>query len=368
MIIVGVCVLIAIFSITIYEAIGGKTIVQKQFKYMLLLGVVLAATLTYFIEPIDGWDLAAHFKEITRIRRARETGSTIVENYGALPVASLLFHFISYLPSVHFLPVVAVLLDGCIIWYLVWDYNSMRGSKSNQAVANAFLVSLAYINVTLCISGIRNSLACCIAVLGIYLGVLKNKRIYAIILGLIASGLHPFCMLIFVIYILNWIFKGKSKYIQWGALLVLPAIGFAIDNLKGLGIPIINYAAQIFSFYEENEFVTDIRITVIQVVALAVFYVKSKHFSRKPYLSVAEKEYFAILQIQIIATYGSISNPILFNRMLYPIGMLLCPMIYMIFQEKLEKNRKVLELLGITILYFGLLMYNFLELYNAINM
>lgn len=362
----GIMLIILIGAAIVYEAVGGRPIIRKQFTLMLICFVLLSSWLVYFIEPPQGWDLYAHFEEIKRIAEARQLGIKIEENYASLQGASMLFRLISYMPSVHYLPAIAVLIDGLIILYIVWDYQRRQEIVSTQNIAIAFLISLSYINITLCISGVRNCLACCIAMLGFYLGIFKKQRILSYILYAIACFIHPVCLVLLVLYVANQLLKFSRLVIKIAVLAITPLITYALQMLGGKGNDLMDYAGDIWGYYEKTEFQTDTRITVIQVIVLAIFFIYAWRYSAKEEENKESKEYFELLQIQILATYGGIVNPIFFNRMLYPIGIMMGPMIYMMLTQQESKKMRNIKVIGFAVLYSGLLLYNLVELYHAL--
>lgn len=359
--------LMALISIAIvFEAVGGKPIIKKQFSLLLIVFVFLGAYLVYFIEPPQEWDLYAHFKEISRIAEARKFGIQIKENYASLPGTTALFRLVSYLPSVHFLPAIAVSIDGLIIVYIVLDYQKRQKVVSVQNMSIAFLIAISYINITLCISGVRNCLACCIAMLGFYIGIFRRRRVLSYILYFIACFIHPACIVLLVLYVANQLLKRNRLIIKLAVLAITPLITFALQMFSGKGLQLVDYARRIWGYYEETEFQTDIRITIVQVIALTIFFIYACRYSSKETNDKRHKEYFELVQIQILATYGGIVNPIFFNRMLYPIGIMLGPMIYMMLSQEESKKKRRIKVVGFTVLYSGLLLYHLYELYNAL--
>lgn len=334
---------------------------------MLTLAVAAGAILSFFVDPPDKWDLYKHFQEIERIR-AYGNKSWFVANYENLPVTMALFWIVAYLPAVNFLPVISLGVIGGIIIYILKDYSSTKEDKGNQWILVAFFCCIAYMNIVMSISGVRNTMAAAISAVGVYIGIQKRKRIAAIVFFLLAAGIHPQGIMLPCIYFANFMLSKLKIKSRWFMLLILPVIMWIARFFEDSQSDYLQYIFYLVNVYKDNSVVVDSRIVVLQVVAVTVFLLNIKYCEKnEEYIKTIDSEYVGLMRMYLLSVLGSLGNGLLFYRMLYPVGILMIPQIYRMLC--CEKNSKVRAISYgfLTIIWCALLIYNGYELYRALS-
>ena len=159
------------------------------------------ALIVFYIEPLSNWDLTRHLKLMDQIRRSEISFFEFIFNNkynigGKEYIAYYSFNILRYIlakisDNSHILPFVCVLIDYCIVSYIMVDW-SKENNRNGKVNIGVLLLCFAFLPLVHAVSGMRTALAATIISLGIYMYLYKAKTIWIlVILALIAATIHP---------------------------------------------------------------------------------------------------------------------------------------------------------------------------------
>ena len=203
---------------------------KKNLKYIFGLSVIYLAWLAYHFEPTAGNDLLYHFKMVEFAKSTGWTGLVAHYQFESNPGMYAIYLLISKLPSVHWLPVIVVLVVYGIVFFIVYDcQNVFPAFSTDERKVYSIAVALIYIvftmHYTYIISGVKNNMAFAIFVLATYLELVRKKNpILCWGLNLIALLIHPSITLLIIVRIIAYSVKRWNNAFWLIALLLFPAI------------------------------------------------------------------------------------------------------------------------------------------------
>lgn len=357
--IVGILIIIAILGILIYWMVINRKVNERVLIVVQIILIVALAILAFLIEPKESNDLFRHFEKIDLIR---EKGFGIKLEYDYVMIVRLLFNFVAFLPSNHFLPAISVIITYGISMYIIYDFTK-RNETTSRVTSIAILLSFALCSFYVTASGIRNAMACTFLALGLYLDLIrKEKLVKKIWPYIIATLIHPVAYIVIIIRILfniKWI--NKIKYV----ILLIGLLYRPIMNLfRLINIEITNYLAQKMNAYLVVASKEDIRWMIVIWIFLIFLYVMSIIIEKKNKDKKFD-QYLKFVQIYILFIFALTFVVDIFTRRLtFLLAFFMIPFVYLI-EENLEKKQKKICYGVLIFLLCGLLPYGLAELRNT---
>lgn len=349
-----VAVLILIISIImlIYFSFINKKTNPNINKIMTICIMLALMVIAFLIEPKETNDLYRHFSWIDRFRISGFFG---VSEYDDVIGAKILFYLISFLPSNHFLPVIAILITYGMFFYIINNF-AKEHKLNSRIVAISIFLGFSICDFSSTISGVRNTMAFAFLALSLYKDLIKNEKGIKIILPyLIAVSIHPSSWIVVVArLILKLKYNEKLKYILlfWSV-----AVNYIIKILLNIS-PYI--ASKLQMYVTEEDDVSDFRMVFIKIIFIIFLYVITILF--KKFKDIDYKKYINFLQLYFCIMIGSIfASTIMFGRLYFLIGFLLIPLIYLI-DKKLTINKKIIIYIILVIFIVGSLAYSVVQI------
>ena len=214
-----------------FVLLSPKVKICSSFKGFMFAGFAAALSIiAYHAAPM--YDLSRHFEFMQLIQDSGKSYIELIQE----PVPGyehnqfyFLFEFFCYIAAkignYHLAPAFMVLTD-----YLIFGYITIDWSKSHRVNFNIYfitiLLSSLFMPFLYAVSGMRNATAGCLAALGIYLYLEKNKAVIIFtVLMLAATLIHPV-----VLMALPFVILAKRK-LTWKMVLLVIVI---IANLKNI--------------------------------------------------------------------------------------------------------------------------------------
>lgn len=211
----------------VFLAFGVK---KKYLKYLFCLSVIYLAWLAYHFEPTNGNDLLYHFRMIEFAKNAGWAGLVVHYQFASNPALYVIYYFISKLPSVHWLPVLVVVIVYGVMFYIAYDSQIVfqafnEDGKKIHSVGIAIAYMVFTMHYTYIISGVKNNIAFTIFVLATYLELVKKKKpILCWGLIIIALLIHPSIGLLIVVRLIAYSVKRWNNSLWLIVLLLFPII------------------------------------------------------------------------------------------------------------------------------------------------
>jgi len=328
------------------------------------------ASLAFFVQPPEAWDLWHHFREIDAIRN---TGTDYLQGaakYRELVVTNYLFYFVSLLPSNNFLTSIVIFLEFSVFTYVLVDVAKRRPNLGSRTYALTFFYYIALTNVVYSISGIRNVLAFVLCGLAVYLDhsagpTNSTRRIVAVPLYLFPIFIHPSAA-IFGILRLVAIFR-LTGYLA-APLVVL--FGVFSDRLPQLLLnlehPVLRQIGGLLSYYSDFTGGLDPRLWGVNLVLVLVLFLYAASQRSAMYrftgLSSGYTDYFMAYCLFMFG--AAFVSPIIFTRMLYGLGLMAVPIIAAVVADR--KHSLPFTIFSCVYLT-GVLSYQAVELIHALT-
>nr|WP_296194651.1 EpsG family protein [uncultured Anaerobutyricum sp.] len=220
---------------------------KKYLKYLFLLSVIHLAWLAYHFEPANGNDLLYHFRMIEFAQNAGWAGLVAHYQFASNPALYVIYFFISKLPSVHWLPVVVVLIVYGVVFYIAYDCQIVfqafnEGGEKIYSVGVVIAYVVFTMHYTYIISGVKNNVAFAIFVLATYLELVKKKKkILCWGLIIIALLIHPSVTLLIIVRLIARLVNRWNNSLWIIVLLLFPAILYQfLGNVQQTNFEFIN--------------------------------------------------------------------------------------------------------------------------------
>ncbi len=345
---------------------------RGYWKYASLVLTILAGFYFFYDPPTVG-DLYRHYLLLDDIRNYGWDVSGAMQNmferyWGESPFFILLLLIVSIIPYNGFLPFLVTALYYNIVLYGVRLVKSIK--NPNMDIDRISMISLLLCTDYRAFEGIRNSLACALFLLGIYLDLIKGKKT-GVLLYIAAALIHSVGFIYIFIRILMTFYNKRTKYILPLGTFLLPFIfTVAANGIETItnGIPIISSIASRFQMYavegaglgvfSEHWRMLNI-VTYIFLYSISCCYEfvfdKDKRF----------KKFFLFFTFLILFTFGFYGQRELFERerfLIMPIGILFATLLKQAsfkkfpFVVKSIKNRYIASVIS-PLLYYAFIVW-----------
>lgn len=313
---------------------------RKQAWISMAFLVVAFAVIAFYAEPFETDDLERYFRIIDEMRdggwsRFQQMIDNNEFDFGALPVASYYFYFISLFPDNHFLPFFTILICyGCMMLVVYKAAEKFNVNKFYLAVALFFLISTYWYYDTY--SGTRNGLAFAIALACIYYHFVEKKNIILCLVGyVLVCGLHSTGIVIVVLAACAWIsYKTASKFINIMLIFAIASGSIVITVLSNITDNefILNLAGKTnevtnsLSFSTQTNFLVNVATYVVSILIFAYCSIYIRKY-------ISEKGVLRFLRFSEVVLYfllGSIVSNLLFHRIARWILPVIIACVYMI--------------------------------------
>ena len=317
------------------------------------------ALIVFYIEPVSTWDLARHLKLMDEIRRTEISFFEFIFNNkysvgGKEYIAYYAFNILRYIlaktsNNSHILPFVCVLVDYCIVSYIMidWSKNNTRKGKVNIGV---LLLSFSFLPMVHAASGMRTALAATIISLGIYLYLYKAKTIWIlVVLALIAATIHPVSLLT-----LPFVFFARFDMGLKGILCVV-FLSLLLEKIVSWFSGTSNFyfmrIAQLYGKYtSSNQYRGGNRylyITLLVIILFLVLYIVKRFFQKKEILGRKSNAIYFFLIYYMCFILGNIGNYDMVLRPAYVLGAfapVLATMLNDILPNSSRKSERLISL------------------------
>ena len=326
-----------------------------KFNKIISISIILSlALIAFLIEPQKTNDLYRHFAGIDRFR---EYGSfnDINAEYNDIIGAKILFYIISFLPSNHFLPLIAIIVTYGILFYIIDDF-SKRNIVYTRTIAMSIFLGISICDFYSTMSGVRNTMAFAFLALSLYKDLIKKEKGIKIIWPyIIAVSIHPASWIVIALrLVLEFSKSGKLKYILlfWGI-----AVSYIIQILFKIS-PYI--ASKLQMYVTEEDDVTDFRFFLVKVIFIVLVYLLTILVKKSK--DVNYLKYINFLQLYIFFMIGSIFvSTIMFGRLYFLPGFLLIPLLYLVEKNFTPKD-KISIYIVLAIFIIGCLLYSVVQI------
>jgi len=327
---------IIFFLIVLFMGIFFNIDIKIQaFKWALIFFGISYATLAFYINPPYSWDLYRLYNEIDLMRFG---GLNYVINsaiYKDLFVTNYLFYFVSLLPSNGFLPFITILIEFFIFTYISVDFKKKNKDMSTMIYAIIFLLYFTLADISLSLSGIRNVLAFSICGLALYIDFIQGKKgILKWFLYIVPIFIHPSVIIILILRLFI-IFKKISFKFSFLLLLWVIFLPQITQYLKYSPIKVLNIIGSLMNDYSNIQVNYDIRILCINIILVSTLLVSSLYLlkNQKDIIPLNHINFIRFFILYCLVTLGSITNLILFNRLLFGLAYIFIPIIYYLFKS-----------------------------------
>lgn len=358
--ITAILILIISLGFLIYWIAKNKKNINLRILKLIMIAIIIALScIAFLIEPKESNDLYRHFKDIELIRNK---GFFAEQEFNNVILIKLIFLLVSFLPSNHFLPAIAVIITYGISMCIIYDF-SKKNQTSTRVTAIAILLNFALCSFYMAASGIRNAMACSFLALGLYLDLIKNKKfIIKVWPYIVAALIHPMAYIVIVIRILlqiKWIEKVKYLVLLVG-ILYRPIIKlFYFINLG-----ITNYLAQKMDLYLVKESIEDIRWLLV-IWAFLIFIYIVTIVLKKENENIKFKKYLNFIQLYILFIFAfTFVADVFTKRLTFLLAFFMIPLLYLI-ENHFDKKQKVFCYAVFIIILCGLIPYGLAELKNT---
>ena len=230
--------LMLILVIICFLLFSNNTISKRCGKTLYLVIAVLFAGFSFFFSPQDfiRWDLLEHFKVINEMRSGGIEYATKGSQYADLFVYNYFAYFISLLPKClqNLVSTIPLIIDFSIVGYIYKRiYNVHIVEANGKTRVLSVLLWFCTFGIKLAITDIRCSLAVSLVAVAIYLFVIeKRKKIFAILLSIIAVFVHQFAVVVIVVGIFSKIKKPGVLLISSLSIAIFlhPLARFIVNN------------------------------------------------------------------------------------------------------------------------------------------
>ncbi len=332
----------------------------KNVNSILIYSIILFIITIFFcsqIDPPSGWDLYRHYEEIDKIRLYGLEYAFEEGIYKQYYVISLLFYLVSLQSNNNLLVIISLSIEF-LIYFSVLKYFINKGTiKKSNTILLCNIYFFATINLVQAVSGIRNILAFMIALYGVFITMYKNKKILPIICYLLAVFIHPFSLMIVLIYFISKLKFKKCIFvilILWGFF-----YNEIISLLLSIDTPYFEELTENFKMYQTMKVDSDYRIIFLQVflTVFGVYLIYKNKTIKKNHLQLGT---FVLLYTAF--ALGSLSNMIFFQRASYALSLILIPFVIENYEK--EKGLWVYIFVGCSLL---LTLFQVLRIYNIIR-
>jgi len=214
------------------------------------------AILGFFFLPRSYDDLSLAF---THLENLKTIGWTYYDQINAqtsyfhqLPTLMIYYYFLSFLPSVHFLPAISMFIVYFCSFSLIANYAEKSGMSKHNAIILMIIVILC-IDYYGAVSGIRNTLAFVVCAYFLYEDLYcRRNRLLCFIMYLLMFGLHS--SVIFVLFVRVLVAISTKWVVILLFILSIIWMNFlpSIFNILGsIGVPSANNLAWKLEIYSE---------------------------------------------------------------------------------------------------------------------
>ena len=349
------------FFMKIYSLVTNKCFRVK--KIFILICVIGVALLVAQIKPPIAWDLYRHFEEIERMRSWGFEYVWYESRYKTYIFATLLFYISSLTPWNETLVFITIFIELIILENILKFYKK-RGI-SPQAESISFFLFLAFSNIVLAISGIRNVLAVIIMNYAIWnINFSRKRKLWNIILFIIAITIHPASMFLLILYFISYI--PSIKIASGVAVFFYPLIIKLSQTYLNSNNILLSSSAGLFRLYSKERAGLDMRVTLVSATFIFVSIVILIYRMR---VLKDKSRYTKYSLVYSLGTLGMIFQGLIYSRMLYGLGNIYISLL--LISEKKIKNRTYKKMIYIykvlSIIYIsGMLLFQGYELTLAI--
>ena len=364
--------LFVIIFLLCFFMISNKQISQKVGGQLLIALSIFFVSFSLIFEPEDfiRWDLIEHFKLIDNMRHGGLHYVTTESQYADLYIYNYFAYFISLLPENYknLLSAIPLLIDFIIVGYI---YNQifkvhLPNTNAKTRILSIFLW-LCTFGLKLAISGIRCSLAISISALAIFLEMIqKKKRIFSILLYVIAIFIHNFAFVVILVRLLAMIKKPL--------LIVLSSLGIslALEPFARFVVDNANNEYLVFSFRRVLETIEDMGFSnALQEFSGSTLLVYMCFIALGVYLFIistkAKQQYtedgFCKNVVNFAATVGAVAIGLSFNYLYLERFMYLMSFAFLMITPLHNHTKSIIKQENILIVPMALFVFFFNDIY-----
>lgn len=343
------------FFMKIYSLFANKYFkVKFIFILFCIIGVALLAA---HLEPPIDWDLYRHFEEIDRMRINGFEYVWYESRYRTYIFATLLFYISSLTPWNETLVFITIFIELFVLEIILMFYKKKGASPQTESIC--FFLFLAFSNVVLAISGIRNVLAVIIMNYAIWNSNFRKKiNIVDILFIFIAISIHPASAFLLILYFISYI--PIIKISSGIALFFLPLLTKISQKYLDSNNELISSSAGLFKLYTKEDLGLDIRVLIVSAIFIFISIIIILY---RIVILKDRSRYLKYALTYSLGTLGMISQSYIYSRMLYGLGNIY---IYLLLdtREKNKNYKKMMQIYKIvSIIYIsGMLLFQGYEL------
>lgn len=215
-------------------------------------------------------------------------------------------------------PVVTVIIDYVIFFYIAYDYNK---GKRGMLSAVSFEICFACLPLIFAISGIRNGLAASFMALGIYLYLYKKKnwKLFFFI-AIVSALMHPATLMAVPFVILSK-FEIGLKGVIFVFLFIISLNGMMTLLLNSNNEYVSQFSRYYMSYTSENQYKSSMYYLymdlVILVILLVTYIICKKNIQKKE-----DSQIYYFIMLYSVAILAFIGNYDMILRPCYLLGIL----------------------------------------------
>lgn len=345
--------LLIFMSVTIFTYLVLLKTKLKSQKYVLVFYIAILAFLAYSYKPLVTADLYRIQESLSTYYYNMNFDKLVKVLQNSLtPVASLYYFIFSKFNNVQLLPAFTSIVFYGNIFYILYEYAKEKNLK-NTVVANTFLFFMFTGQFLEVISGIRCLMGFSLIANCIFREYFKNKSLFKnIVIYVIASLLHPACLVLTAIRFMIYIFKENKR----NFVFILFSIGIT-GAMIYYGLPYISHAFEYGKSYLNSNvysYIWEYLIGIIILIFMLVNYLFYKSHNED------NKNYSGLLCILIIGLFIFSFEYSIFHRFTIFLTMIGLPMI----ESNLAYMKKDIKVYGkynflfcLTVLAIGFIVF-----------
>lgn len=206
------------------------------------------SVIAYATVPYEADDLSRYFYWIEAMKGNGLQFAFSESPFGTTVISNMLLYIVSIIGDEHFLPAIAVAIDGSCVLYIIIN-EKMRKNISTRIIISYIVICIGVVGLYESVSGIRFTMAASTAAVVIYNDYIKNKKGIITIWGyIILPFIHMATIPILFVRLLSELkISGKVKVLF---LIFPPLIVLFQASLSAIPIQFIQQIMEKFNTYQ----------------------------------------------------------------------------------------------------------------------
>lgn len=231
--------------------------VTRNYYWLVLAVAASVAVWAYSFEPSSRFDLYRLYENIKEMELGDWESNVIANDgeYSGLYAFNAICYLVHLAGNNRLLSVISALTVFCATLGVLISYFRSEGYSSKGLLLSIAMI-FAGMQIQYVLSGVRNSMAVSLTILGLYLFFYKKRlRILSIVLYLAACTIHPMVLMIFPVVLLSNF--RHQKALRTAALFIVPVVFGSIDIMDKIPISLVQNTAKRLEAYQFQAYRSD---------------------------------------------------------------------------------------------------------------